>query len=83
MLTATLCTQERAIKAGCSRLTLRWQGSIDNPFNPLFALFIALWSILLNAGWERLESTMQYEWGTTDFEKPQADRTEFVQNKRT
>jgi len=58
-------------------------GSTDNPFNPLYAIFIALWSIMVRAGWERLETTYQYQWGTVDYEEPEQDRTEFVQNVKT
>ncbi|KAJ1476573.1 calcium-activated chloride channel-domain-containing protein, partial [Baffinella frigidus] len=58
-------------------------GSVDNPFMPLYATFIAVWAIMFNSGWQRLELTYQYEWGLTEWEQPDTDRREFVQNPRT
>ena len=64
-------------------LALGESGSVDNPFMPLFAAFVAVWSIMLNAGWQRLELTYRYEWGLSDWEEADEDRREFVQNTRT
>ena len=58
-------------------------GTFDNPYVPLYCVFMSLWSILVASEWRKLESTWQYEWGTLDHEEPQADRTDFVQSKRT
>jgi hypothetical protein len=32
-------------------------GSVDNPFMPLYSIFIAVWAVMFNSGWQRLELT--------------------------
>jgi len=58
-------------------------GSTQNPYMPLFAVYVAIWSINFSTGWKRLEITYQYEWDVLEYEDPQEDRTEFVQNTKT
>jgi len=62
---------------------LQGTGSTQNPYMPLFAIYTAIWSINFSTGWKRLEITYQYEWDVLDFEEPDEDRTEFVQNAKT
>ncbi len=58
-------------------------GSADNPYMPLFAIFIAMWTVMFSAGWRRMELTFQREWDTVDYDRPDLDRTQFVQNPKT
>jgi hypothetical protein len=58
-------------------------GSTLNPYMPLFALYVALWSINFSAAWKRTQLVLQYEWDLLDYEAPDDDRTQFVQNPKT
>ncbi len=58
-------------------------GTFDNPYVPLYCVFMSLWSIIVCSEWRKLEETWQHQWGTLDHEESEADRTEFVQSKRT
>jgi hypothetical protein len=58
-------------------------GTFDNPYVPLFCVLVSVWSIVVDSNWQNLETAWQYQWGTLDYEEPQADRAEFVQSKRT
>jgi hypothetical protein len=58
-------------------------GTFDNPYVPLYCIFMSIWSIIVSNEWKKLESTWQYQWGTLDLPDSEADRTEFVQSKRT
>lgn len=55
----------------------------DNPFEPLFAIYIAVWTIQFSAGWRSMELVHQLEWEIVNFDEPQEDRAEFLQNPRT
>jgi len=67
----------------CQFIAFGESGSVDNPFIPLYSIFMCLWCIYLKAGWEQLELTLQYEWGINEWEPEESDRTEFVQNPKT
>ncbi len=54
-------------------------GSMDNPYNPLFAGLMAVWGIMFCGGYKRLQVVYQHEWDTVDFEPANPDRRDFVQ----
>lgn len=56
---------------------------IDSPFEPLYAIYIAMWTIQLSAGWKSMQLIYELEWGTIDVDVPETDRPEFLQNPRT
>ena len=58
-------------------------GSMDNPWVPLYCCFMSVWSIVLSAGWKRLEKSYQYEWDTLEFEDTEQERKEFIQSVHT
>ena len=58
-------------------------GTFDNPYVPLYCIFMSVWSIIVSNEWKNLERTWQYQWGTLDLPDSEADRTQFVQDKRT
>ena len=58
-------------------------GTFDNPYVPLYCVFMSVWSIIVASEWRKLETAWQYQWGTLEYENPKTDRTEFVQSKRT
>lgn len=56
---------------------------IDNPWELLYAIYIAIWTVQLSAGWKSLQLVYELEWGTVDIEVTETDRPEFLQNPRT
>jgi hypothetical protein len=54
-------------------------GSMDNPYNPLFAGLMAVWGIMFCGGYKRLQVVYQHEWDTVDFEPANPDRRDVVQ----
>jgi hypothetical protein len=58
-------------------------GSTQNPYFPLFAIYVSLWSVNFSAGWARLQIVYQYDWDVLEYEDSHEDRTDFVQNTRT
>ena len=58
-------------------------GSADNPWVPLYCLFICIWSVVTCFEWRRLEKRYQYEWDTLEFESTEQDRSEFIRNVNT
>jgi len=58
-------------------------GTVDNPFIPLYAIYISMWAVQFVSGWKRIELAYQMEWGTVDLEPPEDDRTAFVQSNKT
>lgn len=49
----------------------------SHPIIPFFALFIALWSIVMLEYWKREEKYTAMKWGMIDFEEEQVDRPQF------
>lgn len=49
---------------------------------PYFAMFIAVWSALVLKHWKRVEKTTALEWGMIGFEDEEAERPQFVGEKR-
>jgi len=64
-------------------IALESSGSVDNPYNPLYAIFIAVWAIMFAGGFKRLTLVYQHEWDTVDFEPVKPDRRDFVQCPNT
>jgi len=58
-------------------------GDAENPYMPLFAIYVSVWSINFSAGWKRMQIVVQHEWDLLEYEDPAEDRTEFVQNTKT
>ena len=58
-------------------------GTFDNPYVPLYCIFMSIWSIIVSNEWKKLEKTWQYQWGTLHLPDFEADRAGFVQNKCT
>jgi hypothetical protein len=54
-------------------------GSMDNPYNPLFAGLMAVWGIMFCGGYKRLQLVYQHEWDTVHLEPANPDRRDFVQ----
>jgi hypothetical protein len=57
--------------------------SIDNPYNTLYALMIAVWAIVWSGGFKRLQNVYQHEWDTVNYTAPSPDRRDFLQNPST
>lgn len=49
---------------------------------PYFAMFIAVWSALVLKHWKRVEKTTALQWGMIGFEDEEAERPQFVGEKR-
>ena len=49
---------------------------------PYFAMFIAVWSALVLKHWKRVEKTTALQWGMIGFEEEEAERPQFVGEKR-
>ena len=58
-------------------------GSKDNPYFPLFGIYVALWSINFSVGWRVLQIVLQHEWDTVNWEPRFEERPDFLQNPRT
>ncbi len=46
-------------------------------FLPIYSYFIALWAIVMLEFWKRRESRLAMEWGMSDFDSRDLDRSEF------
>jgi len=55
----------------------------DSPYLPVYALMMALWTILYIKCWRRKEHEHALDWGTYNVEKSEHVRTEFVGEIRT
>ena len=64
-------------------ISYAYTGSLDNPWVPLYCCFMSVWSIVLSAGWKRVENSYQYEWDTLEFEDTEEERKEFIQSEHT
>lgn len=53
-------------------------GSMDNPWVPLYCVFICVWATLFLEQWKRLQCRKQYEWDTRNFEEEEHERPQFV-----
>lgn len=49
----------------------------SSQYLPAFAIFIALWAIVMLEFWKRRQSTFDMKWGLSNFEKTEHDRPEF------
>jgi len=57
--------------------------SHDNPYVPLYAIFMTVWAILFRAGWTQLELVYQRLWGVDEWKEEEPDRTAFLANPLT
>ena len=55
-------------------------GSKDNPYFPLFGIYVALWSINFSVGWRVLQIVLQHEWDTVNWQPRFEERPDFLQN---
>ena len=51
--------------------------SVDTMPVEFFAIFVAVWAVLLMEYWKQKEATMAMKWGMSDFESEEADRPEY------
>eukprot|EP00457_Paulinella_chromatophora_P002018 gb/GEZN01002021.1/.p1 GENE.gb/GEZN01002021.1/~~gb/GEZN01002021.1/.p1 ORF type:complete len:801 (-),score=112.24 gb/GEZN01002021.1/:233-2635(-) len=55
----------------------RVTGNINNLFNAVLALFIAIWTSILLEMWKRREAKLQLDWGMHKFEQQEQPRPQF------
>lgn len=60
--------------------------NLDNPFNCLYCLVLAVWSTVLIEVWKRKENEIAHIWNMTDYKGDDAElpdyRAEYVINAR-
>eukprot|EP00004_Rigifila_ramosa_P007679 TRINITY_DN187_c0_g1_i2.p1 TRINITY_DN187_c0_g1~~TRINITY_DN187_c0_g1_i2.p1 ORF type:complete len:516 (-),score=111.55 TRINITY_DN187_c0_g1_i2:935-2449(-) len=52
-------------------------GQWDHPIVPIYALLLALWSVLFTEFWKRKNAAVAYRWGMQDFEEEEPERPEY------
>lgn len=51
--------------------------NFSHPVLPFYGLVISVWVVYMLESWKRVEATRALEWGMSDFEAEEPDRTEF------
>lgn len=59
----------------CIDLWIEW--TTEGSLVPFFAIFVALWAVLMLESWKNKEATYAMKWGMSDYEDTEADRPEF------
>jgi len=52
-------------------------GTMDNPYSPLYSIFLLLWTTWLCKSWRREEARLAFKWNVEDFEETEFERFEF------
>ncbi|CAG8717404.1 44624_t:CDS:10, partial [Gigaspora margarita] len=64
---------KRAFDGDVAGISVIWDNSLTAPF----ALFMSIWSVLFLQFWKRTNSSIEYDWNITEFEKEELPRPEF------
>ncbi|CAG8507881.1 13109_t:CDS:10, partial [Gigaspora rosea] len=64
---------KRAFNGDLAEISVIWDNSLTAPF----ALFMSIWSVMFLQFWKRTNSSIQYDWGITEFAKEELPRPEF------
>ncbi|RIB28706.1 calcium-activated chloride channel-domain-containing protein [Gigaspora rosea] len=56
---------KRAFNGDLAKISVIWDNSLTAPF----ALFMSIWSVMFLQFWKRTNSSIQYDWGITEFAK--------------
>jgi len=58
-------------------------GSMETPYDVVYAVLMCVWSSLFYILWRQLENTRKYQWDTVDYEDMEGRRKEFMDSDMT